>query len=211
MLNWRYWLSQNNADSDFYPDLQTQNWVPFGNTDDWRLRLKIETDKDEINYKFLDEVAIKNYDTDPDIIQQVILYRDSDNSQVDIIIEGELMRVVGLNITANGDNWEQDTVWGMITIEPTESSPRFICSTEIPFDLNTSNPLTPLSGLYCSLTFPTPDVAKLECYFNGSSINLSNGVKFTIKIKGCTDGSVNKLTTTGVAKRTTDGNNKIKT
>tara|TARA_R110000787_G_scaffold148149_1_gene262021 strand:+ start:3445 stop:5694 length:2250 start_codon:yes stop_codon:yes gene_type:complete len=212
LLNWRYWLAQTNANSDFYPNLQTQNWVPYGNTDDWRLRLNLEMDINAENYQFLDEVGIKDYDTEPNVIQQVQIYREIDLlTEVNVIIEGELMRIVGQNITANGVNWEQATVWGMITIEPTESSPRWICSTILPFDLNTQNPLSPLAGLFCSLTFPTPDVARLECAFDPSKINLNNGVKFTLKIKGCTDGAVNKLTTTGVAKRTTDGNNKIKT
>jgi len=212
LLNWRYWLAQNNANADFYPDLQTQNWVPYGNTNDWRLRLRLELDINDENYEFLDEVAIKDYDSEPDIIQQIALYRETDlATEVNVIVEGEMMRIVGQNIHTSGASWIQDSVWGMITIEPTESSPRWISSTILPYDLNTQNPLSPISGLLCELTFPSPDVARLECAFDPSKINLNNGVKFTMKIKGCNDGSVNKLTTTGVAKRTTSGDNKIKT
>ena len=212
LLNWRYWLAQTNANADFYPDLQTQNWVPYGNTDDWRLRLRLELDINGENYEFLDEVGIKDYNTEPDVIQQIAIYRETDlATEVNVIVEGEMMRIVGQNIHTSGANWIQDSVWGMITIEPTESSPRWICSTVLPFDLNTQNPITPLNGLLCDLTFPSPDVARLECQFDPSKINLSNGVKFTMKIKGCNDGSINKLTTTGVAKRTTSGDNKIKT
>jgi hypothetical protein len=77
-------------------------------------------------------------------------------------------------------------VWGMITVEPTKSSPRWICSTVVAFDNDLANPLNPLPGnIYATLTFPTPNVAKITCYFDPNKINLSNGVKFTSKIKGC--------------------------
>jgi hypothetical protein len=100
----------------------------------------------------------------------------------------------------------------MITIEPTESNPRWISSTAIDYDNNTLNPLFPLSGLTrCELTFPTPDVARLECFFDPDKINLTNGVKFTSKIKGCSDGEVVKLATDGQQKLTTSGDKKIKT
>lgn len=106
----------------------------------------------------------------------------SSNQVVDVIVENELHKIKayhGLNV----GTWNQSFVWGMITIEPTESNPRWICSTVVPFDNNLSNPLTPISGLYATLTFPSANIALIECYFNPNKINLSNGVKFTSKIK----------------------------
>jgi hypothetical protein len=73
----------------------------------------------------------------------------------------------------------------MITIEPTESAPRWISSTAIDYDGNLLNPLTPITGLTATLTFPSPEVAQIECFFDPNKINLSNGAKFTTKIKGC--------------------------
>jgi hypothetical protein len=99
----------------------------------------------------------------------------------------------------------------MITVEPTESNPRFISSTVIDYDYNPSNPLIPLVGeTKCKLTFPTPTLAKMECYFNPDLINLSNGVKFTTKIKGCSvETPTFKITTTDLQKLTTEDDNKI--
>ena len=94
------------------------------------------------------------------------------------------MRVRGTHTLTSG-NWNQSSVWGMITIEPYESAQRWICSSIIPFDNNASNPLTPITGLLASLTFPSINVAVFECFFDSTKINLSNGVKFTSKIKGC--------------------------
>ena len=73
----------------------------------------------------------------------------------------------------------------MITIEPTASSPRWLSSTAIDYDGNLLNPLTPLTGLRCDMTLPSPSVVRLECFFDPSKINLSNDVTITSKIKGC--------------------------
>ena len=98
----------------------------------------------------------------------------------------------------------------MITVEPTESSPRYLVSTVVPYDYNPSNPLSPISGVLVDISYPTPDVAVMECYFDPTIMDLSNGVKFTTKIKGCasTENLVNKSTTDNVTKFTTWGETK---
>ena len=209
LYRWESWVSLPSADSDFYPDDQTQNWVPYGTQGDWRLRLNLEIDKNGILYQNRDEINILNYDSNSNILQDIQIWRDSPLTQVQVIIEGELMRIIAYNTNVDGTTWEGD-IWGMITIEPTESSPRWISSTAIDYDGNLQNPLTPLSGLRCDMTFPSPDVVRLECYLDPSKINLPNGVSITAKIKGCNDGPHDKLTTAGLIKQTTSGINKIK-
>ena len=185
LYRWEYWLQLMNVSPDFYPDEQTRNWVPYGNTGNWTLRLFVEYDMNGLAYKYYDTLQIKDYDSDANIQQDIQLFRADPLQNVQVIIEGEQMKIVATNTNLNGDAWEEETTWGMITIEPTESSPRWISSTAIDFDGNTLNPLTPLSGLRCDLTFPSPDVARLECNFDPSKIDLSAGVKITAKIKGC--------------------------
>ena len=211
LLRWEYWLQQLNADSDFYPNEQTKDWFNFNNLGDWSLRLNIELVKDGLGYIFTDTILDKGYDSDANIFQTIELYIDSSNTNVGIVTEGQLMRVIGTHTLIGGQIWDDATVWGQITVEPTESNPRFLSSTVINYDYNPSNPLTPLVGeVGCKLTFPTPTQAKLECYFNPDSINLTNGVKFTTKIKGCkVESPVFKITTTDLDKLTTTDNNKI--
>ena len=210
LYRWEYWLSLASANADFYPDDQTRNWVPYGTQGDWRLRLNLEVDRNENLFQFRDEIGIMDYDSNPNIIQEIQLWRDNPLTQVGVIIEGELMRIVATHTNADGSSWSPNEVWGMITIEPTESSPRWISSTAIDFDGSNLNPLTPLSGLRCDLTLPSPDVVRLECYLDSSKINLSNGVKITSKIKGCTDGEIAKMTTFGIPKMTTTDDIKLK-
>jgi hypothetical protein len=208
--DWRYWQSLPSANADFYPDAQTKSWLPYGTQGDWRLRLNIEVDKNDTLFQFRDDIFIMDYNSNSNIDQEIQLWRDNPLSQVSIIIEGELMRIVALHTNLDGSSWSQTETWGMITIEPTESSPRWISSTAIDFDGNVLNPLTPLSGLRCDLSFPTQDVARLECYLDSTKINLENGVKITSKIKGCNDGEPQKMTTWGQQKLTTFNDIKLK-
>lgn len=220
IYRWETWMAQINANSDFFPNDQTRNYVPYGNQDDWKLRLVLDNSNtvrniygiDEVlYYQYADFINIDNYNHDANILQEIELYIDSTSQNVNIVTESQLMRVVATHTFVDGSAWIENTVWGMITIEPKESNPRWLSSTAIDYDNNLSNPLYPLSGLRCDLTFPSPDVARLECFFDPDKINLTNGVKFTSKIKGCNDGEIVKLMTDGQQKYTTQGQTKIKT
>jgi hypothetical protein len=210
LYRWEYWLPQNNADADFYPNDQTKNWYPYGNTGDWTLRLYVQLIKDGLAYIYDNNVVIYNYDSDPEIDQEIELYRESTGQNIQVVIDGELHRVVATHTLTDGTAWDQSGTWGMITVEPTESSPRYIVSTVVPYDYNPNNPLSPISGLLVNITYPLPEVAVMECYFDPTIMDLSNGVKFTTKIKGCTSEEflTQKITTNNVVKETTYGESK---
>lgn len=181
--SWEYWINQPNAAAAFYPNKQTRDWVPYGTEPDWNLQLRITTDINELDHIYSEDIVIKDYDSDPDINQTMTLQVVSTAQNVNVIVEGELHYVVATHLTTGV--WDQSTVWGMITVEPKEGAPRWICSTIVPFDNNQANPLTPISGSFATLTFSAPNLAVITCYFDPSKINLTNGVKFTSKIKGC--------------------------
>lgn len=183
--DWRYWIALPNANADFYPSEQNRNYVPFDNTGNWGVRLNLSMIKNGLNFQFTNDLIIKDYDSDPNIFQEIELYIESTSQNVQVIVDGELHRVIATHTNLDASAWDVSNIWGMITIEPTESSPRWICSTVIDSDGNTLNPLSPITGLTATLTFPTPDVAQIECFFDPGKINLTNGVKFTTKIKGC--------------------------
>jgi len=183
LYRWETWIEQLNANNDFYPDDKTKNWVPFGTFPNWILRTRIELSKNALQYIFTQPIDILDYDSEPLIDQTIELFVDSTNQNVQIVTDGLLMRVVGTHTLLNGSSFDPLNTFGMITIEPTESSPRWMCSSVVPFDNNINNPLTPMSTLFCDMTFPVPDVCRLECFFDPTKIDLSNGVKFTTKIK----------------------------
>jgi hypothetical protein len=183
--DWRYWIALPGANADFYPSEQNRNYVPFDNTGNWGVRLNLSMIKNGLNFQFTNYLIIKDYDSDANIFQEIELYIESTAQNVQVIVDGELHRIIATHTNLDASAWDVSNIWGMITIEPTESSPRWICSTIIDIDGNTLNPLSPITGLTATLTFPTPDVAQIECFFDPGKINLTNGVKFTTKIKGC--------------------------
>ena len=183
--DWRYWIALPGANADFYPNEQNRNYVPFDNTGNWGVRLNLSMIKNGLNFQFTNDLIIKDYDSDANIFQEIELYIESTAQNVQVIVDGELHRIIATHTNLDASAWDVSNIWGMITIEPTESSPRWICSTVIDIDGNTLNPLSPITGLTATLTFPTPDVAQIECFFDPGKINLTNGVKFTTKIKGC--------------------------
>lgn len=181
--SWEYWINQPNAAPIFYPNRQTRNWYPYGTETNWDLQLRITADINSLDHIYSENIVIKNYDSDPNINQTMTLQVVSTAQNVNVIVEGELHYVVATHLTTGV--WDESTVWGMITVEPTEGAPRWICSTVVPFDNNQANPLTPITGAFATLTFSAPNLAVITCYFDPSKINLTNGVKFTSKIKGC--------------------------
>lgn len=211
LYNWRYWLAQLNADSDFYPNDQTQNWVPYGNTGNWNLRVKLELIKSGLSFVYTDDIIIKDYDSDPNIFQEIELIRESTGQIVNAVIIGEVMRIRAKHTNLDMAFWDNPNVWTQITIEPTEGAPRYWCSSVVPFDGNTLNPLSPETGLLMPINYPQPYIAVSECLFDTSKLNLSNGVKISAKIKGCTMSSAKaKMTNAGPDtpagyKMTTDG------
>lgn len=206
---WEYWLNQPNANVDFYPD-QNKNWQQYDGSLGWEVQLELSLTENGLSHDYTKQMVIKPYDSDPNIDQTIELYLDSTNQNVGIVVLGQLMRVVATH-ELNVGYWNQSQTWGMITVEPTENQPRKILSTAILFDNDSQNPLTPLSGNIMIITYPAPNIARMECYFNPDLINLENGCKFTTKIKGCLQSEptiLYKTTTTGIQKTTTNGDNK---
>lgn len=180
LLDWRYWLPQANANVDFYPT-QNKNWEQYDNIGDWGVQMRLELVADGVSNNYEAPLTILDYDSEPNVISDVQLFIDATSQNVGIVTQGLLMRIVVTHELISG-NWSGDE-WGMITTEPTEASPRKIISTAIPYDFDASNPLSPLDNIAMVITYPAPNIARMECYFNPDLINTNNGVKFTSKIK----------------------------
>ena len=209
LLNWKYWLPLSGASTDFAPN-QNKNWEQYDNTGNWTLRMVVELDDNNLAFVHSNTLVDNPYNNNADVTTSIELQRQSDNSVVTIMPEGEELFIESTHILTTG-SWDVQKVWGMITVEPKEGNPRSICSTIVAFDNNINNPLTPISGLLCSISYISASTIKLKCKFDPSRIDTSKGVKITAKIKQvCNDiVEVNKSTTTDVAKLTTTDINKI--
>lgn len=186
LYRWETWLQQLNANNDFYPN-QDKNWLPYGTTGAWKLQINVELIKNDLQYVFTKDLVIRDYDSEPllDNIVKAYYPQFAGGQELQALPENTVLEIVAEHTINNLLPWVTEGIWGMITIEPSESSPRWISSTVIDFDNNLSNPLTPIAGLTkCEITFPQPNVARLRCRLNTANLDTSNGVKITSKIYG---------------------------
>ena len=209
LLNWRYWIPLLGVSTDFAPN-ENQNWEQYDNLGNWEIRMLIELNDNNLAFIHSDTIVDNAYDYNANVNSSIELQKQSDNSVVGIIPTGELLFIESTHILTTG-SWDIQKIWGMITVEPKESSPRSISSTIIPWDNNLTNPLTPISGLLCQMTLVSADTIKLKCKFDPSKIDVSNGVKITAKIKQGLNNILvlNKITTSNVDKETTSNDLKI--
>ena len=113
--------------------------------------------------------------------------------------------------TLNTGVWDLQKIWGQITIEPFENSPRWMLSSIIDFDNNINNPLVPISGLLLDFDLISTNIIKFSCNFDSSKLSTVKNVKITAKIKQGDDDIVivSKETNDNEDKETTDNELKI--
>ena len=210
LVRWEYWLQQANASGDFFPN-QNKDWMNYENVGNWDVRIKVTSIQNGLAFVNDASFTIQDYDHNANIVSNIDLVRESTGQVVNSVIDGELMRVVATHESLAGA-WDATKTWGQITIEPFESAPRWISSTIIDYDNNPNNALNPIVGSVATLTFPSPNIAQIECIFDANKINTQNGVKFTSKIKeNCEAFPIQKVTTANDDKITTTLINKVTT
>lgn len=180
---WEYWLQQLNANNEFYGQ-KTRNWVPYANAINWTLQVYVEMIQDGFLFDYVNDFNDYDYNNSDYINSSIGLYSLAEDS-LSIIPTGDKIIIESLHETQTGEEWGTEDIWGMLTVEPYESAQRWIASTVINFDSNTSNPLSAITGTKATLDFiDSGKTARLRCYFDSNKINLQNGVKITAKIKG---------------------------
>jgi len=150
LINWRYWLPQINAFLTFDED-RNQNYLNYM---DLGYQIFVKTTIDATTEIFEHYAPIKHvYDYDEihtDTNQEwngttsIEYFINSTGEQKSALIDGQIMRVKvtvdNINTTINAK------IWGQMTIEPFENSPRWVCSTNYAHDNNTNSPFLPLAG-----------------------------------------------------------------
>lgn len=171
--NWREWEEQLNAPNDFYPN-QNNNWLNYI-TGDWSVKVKITLSNSTTDYVYRKSLPISDYNTESLITTTFELYR-SDNTLVTALLDGEIMTIKAIH---DHSTIIGSTFWGEITIEETETSPRYLLSTEIDYDNNANSPIYPISGL--RLTQSTvSNITTFSCLVDVSKLN--SNAKITSKI-----------------------------
>lgn len=171
--NWREWEEQLNAPNDFYPN-QNNNWLNYI-TGDWSIKAKITLSNSTTDYVYKKSLPISDYNTESLITTTFELYR-SDNTLVTALLDGEIMTLKAIH---DHNSILGTSIWGEITIEETESSPRYLLSTEIDYDNNANSPIYPISGLRLAQS-TVSNITTFSCLLDVSKLN--KNAKVTSKI-----------------------------
>lgn len=177
LQRWEYWLPQNDVSQLF---LQTANkdWVNYSDVGGWALATCVEIEVEEGSYRNFFEYKLEDYDLNFDLGLDWHFER-LDSTVISSPIAGEVCKVVATWSAPVAIN----ALWGQITVEPFESSPRWMLSSVYP---SPNQPLNPLFndnniGMVSIVNNNTTEV-RFECYIDPNKINTSQGVKFTARI-----------------------------
>lgn len=176
---WEYWLSQTNANADFYPN-QNKNWLNFINGD-WSVICRISLETEDVAYQSDLDIPISDYDTETRIQPTIEFYREGDDpftdSPVTALFSGEIMTIKAIH---GYNGYTAESSWGEITIETFEGQPRWNSSTEVAYDNNPNNPLSPITGTVITTTTSLSETV-LTCSLDVDKLT-DLDFKFTSKI-----------------------------
>jgi hypothetical protein len=180
VLRWEYWLDQLNASSDFQ-DSKNKDWFHYQDLG-WSVEIRIELVTPNGNYVNSGTLLHKTYDDSE--VESVFKFFKMDGTPISGPLSNETTVVQAEHTAPDSALWQDATVWGAITAEPKESQPRDIISTVLPHGGVPSNSLQPQSGYPQASITINFDKVIVESLFNPLVMDVSNGVKFTARIKG---------------------------
>jgi len=149
ILNWRYWLTQANAFVLFYPN-QNKNYLNYQSSP-YIIALRTVIEANDVIYlhdapidAFYDYDEVYSNANEEWAGTTTIQYFDENGTEQPYLVTGQQMTVL---FTVNNTITATDgQTWGQLTIEPTESSPRYLISSNYSADANPENPFLPLVG-----------------------------------------------------------------
>lgn len=196
--DWRYWVSLQGVNADFFGN-QNRDWRHYLDNPDWTVRAFVEIDNINGAYVHYESFAINDYDTG-NATSVIELYRPN-GMFVTALVDDEVMTIKAIHTTATALN--PTSIWGMITIEPFEGSPRWITSNVVPSDGNINNPLGDMTVTVVG------NVTTFECTLDMNKIDSTTGFSIGSRIYGDDVYPVvdRWLTTDGDLWEQTDGGN----
>lgn len=207
LIRWEYWLKQLNATPIFNASgKNNKKWTNYADLVDGKLFIKIGIVRNGVMDYNYTEIRPKNYDYDPDITSKIELIDNATGLVATSIIKGHTYIVKATHTKTS--SWVAYP-YGQITIEPKESAPRWVISTEVDADISPLNPLTGNANKRLDETRPNANTIIYTCNFDASKISGTNYC-FTSKISelGTNNNPIfeNKITEDSIDKITEDSN-----
>ena len=180
MANWRYWITNNQAFTEFYDntlekDGKNQEWVRYLDLTGYTIRARVRLIKDDIAYYFGGNIDVSDYD-DWAGASEITLY-DENNDLVTALLDGQVMKVRADHVLNSG-SWTLGNAWGWISQRGYEQDPNKRLSTFWDWT-SQDNPLQPKAGettatLEIVTTNTADDTARIECLIDTSLTNVND-------------------------------------
>lgn len=184
LIDWKYWEELLSTHPYFVSKSKNNaNWFNYFDLP-WKVFVKAEIKRNgvvDFNYT---ELSFKNYD-DWGGTSTIELFDETEATQFTSLQGSKKMLIKATHVFIGNFT---GFPYGMITIEPKESSPRFILSTEID-KTQTNNPLIGIANpKRCDMEFVGLNTIILRCYVD---TNLLDGNNFCISSKISEEGQDN--------------------
>jgi hypothetical protein len=171
LINWKEWLTQNNATLDFF-GVNTQNWIDYI-TGDWEVQVKLEITTPLGSYQNYEALPLLNYDSWDGVT--TIEWFTLSGEPITQPFRNEVTKLKVTHTPTVPIDAVTGDEWGQITVEPFEAEKRFSISTV--WTTDTPNcPLVPLPSFTKLKKTVTTDSMVLECLFDPTKINTTNGI-----------------------------------
>lgn len=173
MANWRTWITQSNAFTEFFDfslPLNGQNaeWMRYlRDTVGVNIQFKFQlTDSEDVTYTNTFDIPIQDYDDSEDITSEIKIYDENDNV-VTSLISGQIMRIEAIH-TKDSGTYNVDS-WGWISVHPKEAEENKRIGTVWDWT-SISEPLRPLIGETKAKGTIVGGVATIECLIDCTTL-----------------------------------------
>lgn len=186
LIDWRYWEEVFQTHPYFVSkNKNNNNW--FNYVDGfWKVYVKVDIQRNGVSDYSYNVINFNDYD-DSSVTSTIELFDENETKISGVILQDTRMLIKATHVAPSAFG---DYPYGMITIEPQQSSPRYILSTEIN-RVQLDNPLIGISEENrCDMQLLNPNTIILRCYVD---TNLLNGRNFCITSKISDDGTNNNL------------------
>jgi hypothetical protein len=205
LIKWEYWEKLVLTHPYFSSqNKNNNNWYNF-QVGDWSLKVKVEIERNGAVDWFYKNISIKTYD-DSTVTSVIQLFDYPSMTAVTAPKKGKqiLIRAIHTAPTA----WGSD-IYGQITVENKESSPRWVFSTEIDTNTDASNPLYGITDNKLNSSGFSTTAITLECLLDMEKVTGDN-ICITSKISDdCSSNGDLFIYTTGIGVSNTNSINFI--
>jgi len=170
LINWTYWQKLVNTHPYFTSqNISNNDWFNF-QVAPWSLKIKTEIVRNGKTDWFYKDLSIKDYD-DSTVVSTISLFEYPAMTALNSLKEDKQILIRATHVAPSA--WLTD-IYGQITIEPKESSPRWVMSTEIDTNTDNANPLYGITDNKLTTSGLGTNTIIFECLLDMTKATSSN-------------------------------------